>query len=304
MFKKVSHFIFFGNYFVGLLAVSLNIETAMQLKIPFNAIEYYVLLFFAPILYYTYAYQKATAYGPGNNLRSNWYWNHRKFIVWSQRVVLFICLAVGFRFVFKYFSGIFSLPFYYYVALAIMLLMGLLYYGLLFKSFRSFNLRQVGWLKAFIIGLVWACCANVLPLIFLQMESKDFEYSDGYLWTWLFVKNWMFCAVNAIIFDIKDYPTDANRYLRTFVVRLGLRKTIFYVLIPLLCVGVCALCIFAYYRSFTGLQLTLNLLPFLLTIFIAYTMHKRKNILFYLVIIDGIILFKAICGIIGSLFAN
>jgi hypothetical protein len=35
------------------------------------------------------------------------------------------------------------------------------------------------------------------------------------------------------MFDIKDYAADHNHQLKTFVVRYGLRKTIFYILIPL-----------------------------------------------------------------------
>ena len=32
------------------------------------------------------------------------------------------------------------------------------------------------------------------------------------LW-WLFIKNFMFCTVNAIMFDIKDYAHDSNKQL-------------------------------------------------------------------------------------------
>ena len=111
----------------------------------------------------------------------------------------------------------------------------------------------------------------------------------------------MFCTVNAIMFDIKDYPTDANKDLRTFVVRYGLRFTIFFILIPLLLIGLVSLVIFAHYRHFTLLQLTFNMLPFVATIFVAYSMRKRHKILYYLMVIDGLILFKSLCGILGVL---
>ncbi|MCX2573234.1 UbiA prenyltransferase family protein [Pedobacter sandarakinus] len=137
----------------------------------------------------------------------------------------------------------------------------------------------------------------------LKIET-GIGYHDSVMWTWLFIKNWMFCTVNAIIFDIKDYPTDANKHLRTFVVRYGLRKTIFNILIPLLIVGLLSLGIFADYKDFAWPQVLCNVLPFLLTIYVAYTMHKRKNILYYLMVIDGLILFKALCGILGMQFVR
>ena len=113
----------------------------------------------------------------------------------------------------------------------------------------------------------------------------------------------MFCTVNAIMFDIKDYAIDANLELKTFVVRIGIRKTIFYILLPLLSIGVISLLIFAYVRNFPAIRVVFNLLPFLLTMLVAFSMHHRHRILYYLIVIDGLIFVKAICGIIGILIA-
>jgi 4-hydroxybenzoate polyprenyltransferase len=297
---KIIKFIFFGNYFVGLLAVALNIEMAMQLHLPLNSASYYLLLFFAPIIYYTYAYNKACIYISSTNLRSKWYFDNKKWIPKSQLVIFFICVLLGIYLCYQNFNNIIHLKSSYWFAVFSMIGAALLYYGLLPNGF---NLRNTGWLKAFIIGFVWACCANVLPLIFLNIE-KNIEIHDPYFWSWLFIKNWMFCTVNAIIFDIKDYPTDANKHLKTFVVKFGLRKTIFFILIPLLCIGLLSLFVFAYLHNFTPFQLFFNVFPFLLTLCVAYSMYKRKNILFYLIVIDGLILFKALCGIIGVYFSK
>ncbi|WP_231459067.1 MULTISPECIES: hypothetical protein [unclassified Pedobacter] len=303
MFNKIVQFIFFGNYFVGLLAVALTIEATVQLRLPFNSLNYYLLLFFAPTIYYTYAYTKASTSLSSLNLRNTWYYNHRKFIAISQVVLIVLCGVLAVNLLYQNFNNILKLPFSYWVAIVIIITAGSMYYGLLPKSFINFNLRSTGWLKAFVIGFVWACCVNVLPLIMLKIET-GIGYHDSVLWTWLFIKNWMFCTVNAIIFDIKDYPTDANKHLRTFVVRYGLRKTIFNILIPLLLVGLLSLAVFASYKGFGLPQVLCNVLPFILTLYVAYAMHKRKNILFYLIVIDGLILFKALCGILGMQFVK
>ncbi|MNR47003.1 hypothetical protein D3C85_1660520 [compost metagenome] len=86
------------------------------------------------------------------------------------------------------------------------------------------------------------------------------------------------------------------------MVSFGLRRTIFYILIPLLIIGMISLFIFASYKGFGPIPTALNILPFILTIYIAYSMRRRKNILYYLMVIDGLILFKAICGIIAMQF--
>lgn len=303
MFDKIIRFIFFGNYFVGVLAVALTLEATQQLRLPYNSVNYYLLLFLAPTIYYTYAYNKVSTAPSATNPRNEWYYNHKTFINWSQGLLFSVCLVFCINLLYQNIHNISRLPLSYWVAIVLIASAGGLYYGLLPKSFLKFNLRNTGWFKAFVIGFVWACCANVLPLIMLKIET-GIGYHDSVLWTWLFIKNWMFCTVNAIIFDIKDYPTDANKHLRTFIVRYGLRRTIFNILIPLLLIGLISLGIFAFYKGFGFPQVFFNVLPFILTIYAAYSMHRRKNILYYLIVIDGLILFKAVCGIIGMQFVH
>ncbi len=303
MGNKIIRFIFFGNYFVGILAVALTVEATQQLRLPYHSLNYYLLLFLAPTVYYTYAYNKVSVNPSSNNPRNQWYYKHKLFINISQKVLFTLCMILAINLLYQNYNNFLRLPFIYWAAIAVIVSAGALYYGLLPKSFLQFNLRSTGWLKAFVIGFVWACCANVLPLIMLKIET-GIGYHDSVLWTWLFIKNWMFCTVNAIIFDIKDYPTDANKHLRTFVVRYGLRRTIFNILIPLLVIGLLSLGVFAYFKGFGFPQVICNVLPFILTILVAYSMHKRKNILYYLMVIDGLILFKALCGILGMQFVQ
>ncbi len=114
----------------------------------------------------------------------------------------------------------------------------------------------------------------------------------------------MFCTVNAIMFDIKDYADDSNRQLKTFVVRFGLHNTINFILIPLLLIGICCMLAFTYYRHFSFLSIFFNLIPFILLLVVAYSMHQKKSILYYLIVIDGLLLVKAICGIVGMQFVK
>ena len=292
--------IFFGNYFVGILAIFLTLEACLQLALPLPSLTYFILLFIAPTVYYTYAYSGAASSTTSTNLRLKWYVANRKFVKYSQWILFSISVVLAAYLFVNNVNGVLSLPVDYWLSIAAILFAAVFYYGLLPKSFFKLNLRNKRWLKAFVIGFVWACCANVLLLIILKIEL-DINDSDWPLWIWLFVKNWMFCTVNAIMFDIKDYPTDANKDLRTFVVRYGLRRTIFFILIPLLVIGWVSFLIFAYYRDFPLLQLLFNTLPFIATIAVAYAMRKRHKILYYLMVIDGLILFKSLCGILGVL---
>ncbi|MCF2444775.1 UbiA family prenyltransferase [Dyadobacter sp. CY345] len=300
MGKKVVEFIFFGNYFVGTLAVALSIESAFQLQLHFNSVYYYLLLFFGTVMYYTYAYSGILSTTESVNPRTIWYAKHYHFIRYSQLLLLAICISLSIVLFTRYYQNILHLPLKYWLIVAVVSLAAIFYYGL---SFLKINLRNTGWLKAFIIGFVWACCVNLLPLVILQIE-RGVYYVDPVLMSWLFMKNWMFCTVNAIMFDLKDYEDDSNQQLKTFVVRYGLKKTIFFVLTPLLLIGLTSLLIFASFMHFKPIVLLFNLTPFVLMLVVAWTMLRHKNIMYYLIVIDGLLLVKAICGIAGSQFIH
>ncbi|WP_158797452.1 hypothetical protein [Pedobacter sp. L105] len=298
---KILKFIFFGNYFVGLLAVALTIESTLQLKVPFNSLSYYILVFLVPIIYYTYAYMGATISDGSQNPRTDWYSRHSMLVKWSQLILCTITLAAFFHMLGRDYMAILHLPIKYWIIVGIVVMMAVLYYGLVPVFFFNLNLRNTGWLKPFIIGFIWAATANLIPLILLKIES-GVDVTESSFWVFLFMKNWMFCTVNAIMFDMKDYAIDSNSQLKTFVVRMGLKKTIYYVLTPLLIAGLLSLLLFSFIEHFLPGRIFFNLIPFVLTIIVAWSMNQRKKIFYYLIVIDGLILVKALCGIIGMQF--
>ena len=299
MALKIIKFIFFGNYFIGLLAVALTIEATVQLKLPFNSLAYYAMVACAPVVYYTYAYMGVNKLSETSNPRTQWYIDHQQLTRRSQTILSLACLLLLIHLFWIHLDTLVTLPISYWLTAVSIVMIALLYYGLLPTSFFNLNLRNTGWLKPFIIGFIWACTANVLPLMMLRLESKTVDIQST-IWIWLFIKNWMFCTVNAIMFDLKDYEVDANRELKTFAVWFGLKNTIFYILIPLLCIGLCSLLIFTNFQNFPTITILFNIIPFLLTIIVAYSMIRKKEILFYLIVIDGLILIKALCGIAGA----
>jgi len=276
---------------------------AFQLGLPLNETVYYIGLFLAPVIYYTYAYKSINDSTPIANQRTRWFRENKKLVHWSQVGMILLCIGIFSFLIFKHFNEIIRLPLIYYSIGFGVLFVGIFYYGLISKKLFGFNLRNSGWTKAFIIGFVWACCANIFPLIMLRIETgQDFFQTD--LWVWLFIKNWLFCTVNAIMFDIKDYPSDSNLYLRTFVVSFGLRRTIYFIIVPLLIAGLISFCFFALIKEFSIIQFSFNLIPFLLTLAIAFSMLRRHSIFYYLIVIDGVILVKALCGILGVLLTR
>lgn len=298
MFKKLAYFIFFGNYFYGLCTVGLSVEANLQQEVPLNSILYYLLVFLGTVVYYTHAYigeHKASHY---YNERSEWYGNHYKFTYYTQIIYTAIIAAISGYLLVKNVKGILHLSALEWFCIIVFPFIAGLYYGVVLSPKFKLNLRNEGWLKPFVIGFVWAGAVTVYPVIFYGIE-EDIVYRLSWIIGWLFLKNWMFITVLCIMFDIKDYAADHNKQLKTFVVQMGLRKTIFYIIIPLSVIGLASFIVFAVAEHFPLLRIFINVIPFVALILVAYSLHQRKNILYYLVVIDGLMLVKAVCGIAG-----
>ncbi|MBL7726360.1 MAG: UbiA family prenyltransferase, partial [Dinghuibacter sp.] len=180
-------------------------------------------------------------------------------------------------------------------------LVALLYYGIDNNIFPGFNLRRIGWLKPFLIGWVWAGLVTLYPLVYAHLvQQQPFALTQPVLL--FFLQNFLFVSVISVMFDIKDYAADSNRQLKTFVVRNGLRKTIFALLIPLSVAGWAVYFLFVLNNGASMVILLLSSVPFLFLVLMANSLSQRRTILFYLVVIDGLMLVKALCGIVSALY--
>jgi len=209
----------------------------------------------------------------------------------------------GIFFLFEYGEQVLQMNLEEWSLAAIFPLMAFAYYGTLQFGGKRFNLRNLGLLKPFIIGLIWAGVVTIYPLLFNAIET-GVHYAPDLIGWLFFVKNFMFISILCIMFDIKDYAADHNAALKTFVVRFGLRKTLFWVIMPLAILGFVSFLRFTIYRQIGWERMLINSIPFVMLIIVSWSMQRRKSILYYLAIIDGLMLLKAACGIIGMYYLN
>ncbi|HVF96548.1 MAG TPA: hypothetical protein VM871_04475 [Flavisolibacter sp.] len=294
------HSFFFGNYFYGLCMAALSVEASLQQRYPLNPLHYYAAVFLATVFFYTAAY---ITEGPGNaaNPRSMWYAKNYRLVKSSQAIFAAILAAYGLWIVLQRYASLAQLAFTTWLAILLFPLSGLLYYGLSGKGIGNYNLRRIGWLKPFTIGFTWAGLVTVYPVLFYHLQ-KDLPYNPTLVGAFLFLKNFMFITVLCIMFDIKDYAVDHNLQIKTFVVTNGLRRTIFAILLPLCFLGLGSFIYYALTLHFHPVKILLNIIPFALLIAVAYSMYRRRSILYYLIIIDGLMLAKAVCGTIAMTF--
>jgi len=300
LLRKFGLLFFFGNFFYGICTVALSIETSIQRDYPLNNYWYYILLFTATVVYYTMAYINVSV-PDKNNIRAVWYMQHRKNIILSQLILSIISIIAVFFLIYPILPHILQMPWYQWTLIILFPLSALLYYGVLLPHYHLLNLRNTGWLKPFVIGFVWSGVVSIYPVMFYCI-NRNIPYILSAFGLVLFIKNMMFITVLCIMFDIKDYASDYNTELKTFVVKMGLRKTIFNIMIPLSVLGFGSFLTYNFIHHFPPGRIFINTIPFILLIIVAYSMYQRKPILYYLAIIDGLMLIKAICGIIGSTF--
>ncbi|WP_298301392.1 hypothetical protein [Hydrotalea sp.] len=300
VYRGIVPAIFFGNYFYGICVVALSIETAFQLNVPLNPWPYYMLIFAATVVYYTKAYLIENLEDSANK-RAHWYVKHHQWVWVSQISLSFISLFCLFLLFKNSWQHIFNMTAAEWLLWLSVPIVAGLYYGIGFANFTHFNLRNTGWLKPFVIGFVWAATITIYPILYRSMTGHIVFQLNSFD-VMFFIKNFMYITVLCIMFDIKDYATDYNQQLKTFVVRVGLRKTIFYILIPLCAIGFGTFLVYTISHHFSAVRILLNAIPFILILSVAYSMHKRQNIMYYLIIIDGLMLVKASCGILSTLF--
>ncbi len=280
---------FYGNWFIGLCAVALGVEAAMQQEVPLNGVWYHALVYVACVVFYNHAYRSAVA---DQAMDDRVRWHARRST--SQRVVRTVLVAllvigsgaaiVAFR------RELLAASTLQWSLLLVFPLVAMAYYGA-----GGHALRNIGWCKPFVLGFVWAGIATVYPVLVHSIVTGT-PMPEAGITARLFFKNMMFCAMLAVLFDIKDHADDHRNALRTFVVQRGLRTTLFRIVLPLTLLGLLSFLGYGATHGFSMMKLLLNTIPFLALVAVIYALRKRRSILFYLAVVDGLFLVKAVCG--------
>ena len=298
--KKILEFIFFGNIFYALCVVAMTVESSLFQGFLINNLYYYIIAFCITIIYYTQSYQiiftypkKKSSVVLSQNKRLQWFRRNKKVLFYVQ-IILFVtaCLAI-YKIFFK--EEIFlHIRYGHWVLLMILLMAAVFYYGNILFPQKNISLRR-GLIKPFIIGLVWAGAVVLLPAITKEIFLGNVVFSLKTLFS--FIDYFLFVSILAIVFDIKDYKDDYNAELKTFVVKLGKVKSLKLIVIPL-CVVYSVFCLLMIIVLKLSIQhLFYHLTIVVCTLAIVYSIIQKKNILYYLIAIDGLMLLKAIMGI-------
>lgn len=292
--------IFYGNFFYAICAVALCIETNLVHNLSLDVFPFYLLIFFCTWIYYTMIYVRSV--GTKNyDERTLWYRRNLKIIKLLLKITLALVATFTVYLIIKN-----LLAFYWFTAFQWLMIFAFplvaALYTFKFPFFYFRKIRQIGWLKPFIVGFTWSGWVTVYPLLVWQVQRADSAkvtvIPSGLFW----LQNFLFISILAIIFDIKDYRTDLRLHLNTYPAKLGIRNTFRYVIYPVAILNIAVFFLFQRQRNFSYVQTVIQITPYLLLIWVILTHRKPRRVLYYLVAIDGLLLLKAICGIISISF--
>ncbi|MEG0188552.1 hypothetical protein [Algoriella sp.] len=286
--------IFFSNFFLIVLSFTLNIETNIKLGLPFNSLAYYAFISAITVLFYLYAYRISKILKSSNNTRTQFYITHRKSVRIFTILLAVIALFSGIILAINCLPNYEILTWKWLIVLFFTALLSFGYYDFKF----GISLRKTMLLKPFLIGWTWAIATVFLPVLFLMLKNETHYIIDAKFY-FLFSQTFMYCVVNAILFDLKDYEDDSNRNLKTFVVKYGYHFTLNRIILPLIFLGFLSFLIFGIWYGLPLHRTLFMLIPIICLAIFAFKLNRPKSILYYLIAIDGMIFLKAICGILS-----
>ncbi len=150
-------------------------------------------------------------------------------------------------------------------------------------------LRDIPFLKIFVIAFVWALVTGMLPII----SSKDLIQIN--LQHILFLtKQFLFVVAITIPFDIRDIKYDVEKGIKTFPLVVGVKKVIILGLLLLLGFIAIASCEFLVFQNITMSLWIAEIITILLVVVLLLLSKKQQPELFYSLIIEGTSLLLAI----------
>jgi 4-hydroxybenzoate polyprenyltransferase len=155
---------------------------------------------------------------------------------------------------------------------------------------KSPTLRDLPYLKIFIIGFVWS-----IAIVWLPIMDTHFEFVSTNKFIIALIQNFLFVIAITLPFDIRDVKFDKSNNLKTIPQLIGLKRAILLSVLLLLSSMLLLKLITISYNHFFGLMIG----SVLTILIIAFTNEKRKE-LFFAGLIEGTVLILYSCVLIAD----
>lgn len=289
LLKKTLYYFVFGNFLIAFSAVALT--HLSQFGTPINTGDLHLLsfVFFSTLLVYNLnilAGMKGMKNSPLRSVRHEWLLRHENFLKVVSIASLFFVFAEMLSLqrnalLFLFVPGIFALGY----ALPVPLGKG-----------KIFRLRELPFVKIFLIAWVWGTFTVGLPLV-QQSGFTELLHPKNFL---LFFSRAVFICAITIPFDIRDLAYDNDKSVMTIPRFLGIEKSKISSLFLLLLFA--AVSVLRYFFGFCqdAELIALLLSAFATSVLIKMINPKRKE-LFYSFCIEAMMIVQWALVIISCL---
>ncbi|MGE0567566.1 MAG: UbiA family prenyltransferase [Bacteroidia bacterium] len=272
-----------SNIYISLAAVLLTISTQVQIEMDPQWHPYLFLIFFATLFEYN-LHRLITVLTNRDALRSdkhNWV-NSRR----NGFYLLMIFSVLGFI------IAVLQAKLKVLLTLAPIAGLTLFYSTPISRSTKGIlRLRQIPYLKIFLISFVWSTVTVFLPVTYSEKSFNKFHLLT------VIVERFLFVMAITIPFDIRDMEADRQAGLKTIPLKIGVQKSIglsLRILILFFVITVIHYCItdqWILVNAFT--------ISFLATIIFLRNEKIRSMPLYYYGILDGTLLLQGFLVIVS-----
>ena len=281
-----------SNWFYGFCAVMLSVESSLLILNRYPNPFLLLLIYLGTIVYYTHAYLVECKLSEQNE-RVNWYVGKQKYLQIRQLLYTGICLYIAFLKL-DLFQLFLHASIFVKLVLLISFLLSAAYYlpTIHFISFQ--NSRNKGVLKSMSIAWVWTITCCFIPVWLGSNNTTILLTRTANLY---FLQLFIYVLALAILFDIKDISKDRKESVNTIALRLGAHKTVQQVIAPLLLLYYIIVMYWVAVTKISFYFLALQGLLIVLSYLIAQKVLKEKAIYANILLIDGLLVIKAVIGI-------
>lgn len=267
-----------SNIYIALAGVALTMATQVQIGISPHWHPYLFLIFFAILFEYN-LHRLITILTNKDALKSDKHkWvtgNLKKFYA----LVIFSVLG--------FIIAVIEAKLKVLLTLAPIAALTLFYSTPLSKGAKGiFRLRQIPYLKIFLISFTWAIVTVLLPVIHSEKTFNDFHLSA------VIVERFLFVFAITIPFDIRDTEADSQEGLRTIPLKIGEQKSIRLSITAL--VLFFALAVIHYTITNQWFLIFAFSISFITTMIFLSSKKIRRMPLYYYGILDGTMLLQGI----------
>lgn len=257
----------YANVFISFCSFAQVLLVYHLFSIPFDFNNTSYLFFVLLSTYLQYNVQRGYMVNENNIYtdRSQWLLKHKKVLLYSVGIslviVLFLCnnlswTSIGIMIAAEVISTLYYLP--------------------------PVNLRKHGYIKPFLVSLIWVISCSLVPLIENHLITSQS--------IWFVFSQFCFISILCLLFDIKDAESDYLLGVNTYANKFGIVAT------KAICFALLVLSILSFYAFKQDIQFLLtSVVMGTIVVFTVLLTNDKRHPFYYYLWVDGILILQALC---------